>query len=258
MKQVLLTLFASVLSLGVQAQDLIIFRDGSEIVATVQQVSETLVTCQEGKKKDLRTTQYDTKTVYMIKYERRGNVFFREDGSHTYGGGRKEDIKREVNLPKDATIIYTTDAHEIVAYEVSIGNVVTYKLENKKKAAVQTLQRSLLFMIKYPDGTKDVMLRTERMEPPAAPAQPASPADATVTAAPEAPAAEPVKPEPPVVAPPAPIYPREATIVKKDKTRIKAVIYSENEQTVSYKKKTNPNGPMYKISRSQIADIKYK
>ena len=134
MKQVLLTLFASVLSLGVQAQDLIIFRDGSEIVATVQQVSETLVTCQEGKKKDLRTTQYDTKTVYMIKYERRGNVYFREDGSHTYGGGRKEDIKREVNLPKDATIIYTTDAHEIVAYEVSIGNVVTYKLENKKKA----------------------------------------------------------------------------------------------------------------------------
>ena len=67
-----------------------------------------------------------------------------------------------------------------------------------------------------------------------------------------------MKPEPPVVAPPAPIYPREATIVKKDKTRIKAVIYSENEQTVSYKKKTNPNGPMYKISRSQIADIKYK
>lgn len=55
-----------------------------------------------------------------------------------------------------------------------------------------------------------------------------------------------------------PPLPCAAVVTKTDGSVISAVIYEVGRDFVSYRKQSNPNGPMYKVDKSDVKNIKYQ
>ena len=90
----------------------------------------------------------------MLRFAKRGNVYITNDGKRVTGENRI--------LPKDADVIYLVEGQEIPAYDLRImEDRITYlPKKNKNKNVVpiaEVLPRSAVFMVKYTDGTTDVL-----------------------------------------------------------------------------------------------------
>lgn len=154
MKPLLAIIFSTCMPVMAMAQgDLVIFRDGSEKSVKVIQVADKRVTYLPQGKKDAQEMYADPKDIYMIHFKERGNVYITPEGKRVTGENRKTD--------KEADIIYMVEGKEIQAYELQVlENVIVYKAEKPKKkqyVAPTTIGKEEVFMIKYKDGTKDMM-----------------------------------------------------------------------------------------------------
>lgn len=132
--------------------DVIVLRDGTEVISKIIQVDDTDVMfvpiLGEG------TEKLELGQVYMLKFEKRGNVYITLDGKRKTGENQK--------IAKGADVIYLVSGKEIPGYEVQVNeNKITY-LPNprKNKNAIpiaEVLKPEEVFMIVYSDGTKDII-----------------------------------------------------------------------------------------------------
>lgn len=140
-------------ALAAAQDDLMIFRDGSEKSVKVIQVADKRVTYLPQGKKNTQETYADPKDVYMIRFKERGNVYITPEGKRVTGENRKTD--------KGADLIYMVEGKEIQAYNLQVlENVIVYQEEKPKKkqyVSPVTVGKDEVFMIKYKDGTKDMI-----------------------------------------------------------------------------------------------------
>lgn len=98
--------------------------------------------------------------IYMIKYAKRGNVFFTKEGNRKTGEVNEADSR--------ATLIYTTDYREIPAYDLEFDvDKIIYRSQKADKKNPQPARHVLglfqVFMIIYPDGTSEIVTELDKV-----------------------------------------------------------------------------------------------
>ncbi len=153
-------IFIFVALLPVKA-DLILLRDGSEILASVQQISDDRIVYQINRNDIGRFI--DTRDVYMIKFDKRGNIYITPDRKRISGENRP--------IPRGVDLVYLVDGAEFIAYNLHVGvdkiSFLPSKPNKKSLPVAQEYDRNQVFKIKYADGTIDII--TSLLAPPPAP-----------------------------------------------------------------------------------------
>ena len=157
-------------------------------------------------------------------------------------------------IPKDAVVIYYKDGREVPAYNLTMdANVVSFKTDKKTKNRPVFSPKSEVFMIRYPDGTRDILTnlaveeqqqREREAEEERIKAQrEAEKADSIKAAATEEAAST--------------TNPKKATIVTKKGVRMKVWVCSDTATVVSYKKVNSAKAPIFNMSKAKIKNIIY-
>ena len=203
-KWTLLLLFLVFCPLWTYAQrDLIILRDGSERRVKIVMVKNDNTLFATDKKSSIQES-IPNKDIYMIKYDKRGNVFFTENGERFSG---TDDAK----IPSNATAIYLLRGEEIIGYKDA-----------------STINKSDIFLIVYPDETRELLndfaiirrMREEALAEKKRQEEEARLAELRSR------------------------YPKDATIKTVKNVTINVSILSETEEYVTYKKLGQKNSPV--------------
>lgn len=227
----LLVLLIMVAHLDTYAQqDFILMRDGSSRRVQIDMVSSDMTTFIEegGNRVSVPNT-----AIYMIKYNKRGNVFFTEEGNRVSGD---DDGK----IPNGASAIYLLQGGEITGYRVSINEKsVSYAISKKSSAAINYIPVESVFLILYPDGTKDLIndFETIRQKKEKALEEQRRQEE-------EARLAE-IRAR----------YPKDAVITTKQGTKMTVSLLWENEQTIAYKKTNLKKSPIFCMDRTNIKEL---
>lgn len=239
----LILAFAVFPSLAVMAQsDLIMFRDGTEKKVKIVQVNNQKTVYKESASKKAPDFFVDNTKIYMIKYKSRGNVFFNEAGERMFGSNSGVAVQGQ------AALIYFVKGVEEAAYNVSMySGVVTYETK-RKKGKLKSATKSEIFLIKYPDGTKDILTDLVPQMEDVVVQQPTA-QDSLVEVSSETVSVQPVVQRE---------YPCKATIITTRNKRLKVFICAEDAETVSYKKVNTAKASIFKLSRKNIESINYQ
>lgn len=131
--------------------DLILLRDGSEIECTIRLVSDTDIKYLLPRNDQQMSTP--TSDVYMLNFNKRGNVYISPQGKRITGENRP--------IPKGADIVYLVEGKEIPAFNLNINDEEISFLDQKpsKKSipVAKVYKRSEVFKIVYRDGSTDVI-----------------------------------------------------------------------------------------------------
>ncbi len=225
----LLMMVANVLAFA--QQDFILMRDGSSRHVQIDVVSNDMTTFvdESGNRVSVPNT-----SIYMIKYGKRGNMFFTEEGNRISGN-------KEGKIPNGASAIYLLQGEEIIGYKVGINeNSVYYAITKKNNAPVNQIPSESVFLILYPDGTKDLIndFETVRRKKEEALAEQRRLEE-------EARLAE-IRAR----------YPKNATIVTKQGTHLNVSLIWENDQLVAYKKTNLKKSPTFCMDKTNIKELK--
>lgn len=214
--------------------DIILLRDGTERKGKVVMVTNENTIIIEGSKKTSTQDNVLNKSIYMIKYEKRGNVFFTDDGKRISGEG-------DGKIPAGASIIYLLEGNEIIAYNVSMDEGIVQFYNSKKKGSPQlSIPSDRVFLIKYPDGTKDLMNDFEEVK------RKEAEAEAERKRIEEEAQRKALQNQ----------YPKDATIRTIKNQSINVILLSENDEEITYKKKGIKNSPVFHMNKTKIKDIK--
>lgn len=230
---VLILLLSSVIQ--IYSQDLIIFRDGTEKKVRVAMVTNDNTTFTDASDKSATSQTVDNTSIYMIKYGKRGNVFFTAEGKRLTGDG-------DGKVPSNATVIYLLEGNEVIAYNVSIeeGQITFYSSKKKGTPQISVLSDKV-FLIKYPDGTKDMINSFEEQKQKEAEALAEK-----LRSEEEARQAE-LRNR----------YPKNAVIKTLKNLDVRVSILSENNGVITYKKTNLKNSPVFNMDRSNIKEVIY-
>ena len=234
-KWILIIMIVFAVTLHKLSHDIIILKDGTERKVKVAMVTNEKTMFTDAANKTALTESVDNTSVYMIKYEKRGNVFFTPDGKRITGD---DDGK----VPTTATVIYLLEGKEIVAYNVTLDNGEIKFNKNKKKGAEQfSIPSEIVFLIRYPDGTKDMMNSFEELKRRE-----------------EEALAEKLRLEEEArLAELRSKFPKDAIVKTIKNVNIKVVLLSEDDNGVTYRKAGIKNSPIYNMDRTNIKDIEY-
>ena len=230
---------------SVNAQkDMIILRSGMDDQGQVVMVSNdvTVFKNSSGEQQEI-----PNRNLYMIKYDKRGNVFFTETGE------RITDNENEGKTPKGSSLIYLIEGKEIVAFDVSIdvNNVSFFPINKKgsflpfssKKSDTQVkIPKERVFLIKHQDGTKDLITDFETIKKRKAEELARKRAQD-----------EKAKREAWLRS-----FPKSATIITKKEIVINAIVLSDDENVISFKRITMSNSPIFMMDKEHIQDVFYK
>ena len=232
-KRALLLLFLVFCPLCANAQrDLIILRDGSERKVKIIMVKNDNTVFAADKKSSIEQS-ISNKDIYMIKYDKRGNVFFTEDGERITGTG-------EAKIPSNATAIYLLKGEEIIGYNVEMdADKVSFTKSKKEGKDVSTINKSKIFLIVYPDETKEVLNDFETIK----------------RMREEALAEKKRQEEETRLAELRSRYPKDATIKTVKNLTINVSLLSETDEFVTYKKIDLKNSPVYQMNRTNIKEL---
>lgn len=245
----MLLLLSGALSGVTKAQDAIIFRDGRVKPVKIIQVNNDKTLYKDSGDKMAAEEFVENTQLFMLKFKTRGNVVFNSKGERVY------TVSEHTQIPKDAIVIYYKDGKEVPAYSLTMdANVVTFSTSKRDKGNPVLAQKTDIFMICYPDGTRDILtnlameeqkerereatalrLKAEREAEIADSIQKASTAEESASAQ----------------------SPRKATIVTKKGARMKVWVCSETATMVSYKKTNTPKAPIFQMSKAKIKNIIY-
>ena len=145
------------------SQDLLMLRSGDEIFGKVDRVSKTEAVmniakeCRPYYDQMNGVARIPVSDLYMIKYKERGNVYFNEDGTRITGENRK--------LDKTANLIYLTTGREIPAWDVNFGAQEVSYSDARRDGKRTSIASDEIFLIKYIDGSKDIITSIEKKEP---------------------------------------------------------------------------------------------
>lgn len=138
--------------------DLIMLRDGSRVEAKINQISGKVVKFK-NETSGVKLDELPLTDIYMIKYAKRGTMFFTKEGNRKTGEQIEADSK--------ATMIYTTDYREIPAYELEFDvDKLVYRTQKATRKNPQPTRHvmalSQVFMIIYPDGTSETVTELDQ------------------------------------------------------------------------------------------------
>lgn len=152
-------LFSLILSATGLAADQLMLRSGDLIEGKLIKISDSEVSFRPitgkggmfSKAKMGDEMKLDLNSVYMVKTEKRGTIFL-------VNGQRV--IRENVEIPKDADVIYLVEGMEIPAWQLKLENgIISYQKEKEKKRAMSNIgafPQEEVFMVKYSDGSVDV------------------------------------------------------------------------------------------------------
>lgn len=245
--------FMSIFLLGLTsttiiAQDAIIFRDGRVKSVKIIQTNNDKTLFRESDNKKAPEEYVENTKVFMLKFRTRGNVVFNSNGERILA------TSEPTQIPKDAVVVYYKDGREVPAYNLTMdANVVSFKTNKKTKDRPVFSPKSEVFMIRYPDGTRDILTnlaveeqqqREREAEEERIKAQrEAEKADSIKAAATEEAAST--------------TNPKKATIVTKKGVRMKVWVCSDTPTMVSYKKVNSAKAPVFNMSKAKIKNIIY-
>ena len=181
----------------------------------------------------------------MIKYEKRGNTFYNSKG---------EVIKTSPSasqLSKKDIGIYLCEGEEIIASEVSMDvENVSYKISGKnnliskkRKGESFSIPKSKIFLIRYYDGTKELLTNLEKQENESLVE---NNQDIPVVNHPFIPTSKDTK------------YPCPATLRLENRNELQVIIYDEDNQYVHYRKKDWQDGPIFRMSKKKVKKVSFK
>ena len=230
------------------AQDAIIFRDGRvKSVKIIQTNNDKTLFKESGNKKAFEEFVENTK-VFMLKFKTRGNVVFNANGE------RILTTSKHTEIPKDAIVVYYKDGREVPAYNLTMDtSTVSFKTSKKAKDRPIFSPKSEVFMIRYPDGTRDILtnLAVEEQQKQEREAE-----EARLKAQREAEVADSIKAAVIEEAASA-TNPKKATIVTKKGVRMKVWVCSDTSTMVSYKKANSAKAAIFNMSKAKIKNIIY-
>jgi len=229
-------LYAMTFPMQMLAQhDLIIFRDGTERKVKIAMVTNDNTTFIEGDKKSSRQETVDNKSIYLIKYEKRGNMFFTDEGKRFSGEG-------DGKIPSGASVIYLLEGNEVPAYNVTIEGGSVMFFNSKKKGSPQlSVGSDKVFLIKYPDGTRDLMNDFEEIK------RKQAEAEVERLRQEEAARQEEMRNQ----------YPKDASIWTQKNQEFGIILLSEDDEEICYQKKGMKNSPVFRMKRANIKEITY-
>lgn len=236
------------ISLGLYAQDAIIYRDGRVKEVKIIQTNNDNTLFKEAGNKHAAEDYVDNKQVFMLKFKTRGNVVFNANGE------RILTTSERIQIPKDAIVVYYKDGREVPAYNLTMdANVVSFKPNKKAKYRPIYSAKSEVFMIRYPDGTRDILtnLAVEEQRQREREAE-----EARLKAQREAVVADSIK-QVTVEAAASATNPKKATIITKKGMRMKVWVCSETDSMVSYKKTNSSKAAIFNMSKAKIKSIVY-
>lgn len=245
--------FLSILLLGLTniatyAQDAIIFRDGRVKSVKIIQTNNDKTLFKESGNKNASEEYVENIKVFMLKFKTRGNVVFNANGE------RILTTSKHTEIPKDAIVVYYKDGREIPAYNLTMdASVVSFKTNKRAKDRPIFSPKSEVFMICYPDGTRDILTnlavaeqqQREREEE-----------DARLKAQREAEVADSIKAAT-IEEAASTTNPKKATIVTKKGVRMKVWVCSDTATMVSYKKVNSAKAAIFNMSKAKIKNIIY-
>jgi hypothetical protein len=235
-------------SLCLYAQDAIIYRDGRMKSVKIIQTNNDKTLFKESDNKKATEEYVENTKVFMLKFKTRGNVVF---NSH---GERILTTSEHTQIPKDAIVVYYKDGREVPAYNLTMdANVVSFKTSKKDRKAPVFSPKSEVFMIRYPDGTRDILtnLAVEEQRQREREAE-----ESRLKAQREAETADSIKAATAEVAASA-SNPEKATIVTKKGVRMKVWVCSDTATMVSYKKVNSAKAPVFNMSKAKIKNVIY-
>lgn len=245
--------FISIFLLGltsttIKAQDAIIYRDGRVKEVKIIQTNNDKTLFKETGNKHATEEYVDNKQVFMLKFKTRGNVVFNANGERILATSER------IQIPKDAIVVYYKDGREVPAYNLTMdANVVSFKPNKKAKYRPIYSAKSEVFMIRYPDGTRDILtnLAVEEQHQREREAE-----EARLKAQREAVVADSIK-QATVEAAASEANPKKATIITKKGMRMKVWVCSETDSMVSYKKTNSSKAAIFNMSKAKIKSIVY-
>lgn len=230
------------------AQDAIIFRDGRvKSVKIIQTNNDKTLFKESGNKKASEEYVENTK-VFMLKFKTRGNVVFNANGE------RILTTSEHTEIPKDAIVVYYKDGREIPAYNLTMdASTVSFKTSKKNKNRPIYSPKSEVFMIHYPDGTRDILtnLAVEEQQQQEREAE-----EARLKSQREAEVADSIK-EAVIEEAVSTTNPKKGTIVTKKGVRMKVWVCSDTATMVSYKKVNSAKAAIFNMSKANIKNIIY-
>lgn len=245
--------FVSIFLLGLTsttiiAQDAIIFRDGRVKSVKIIQTNNDKTLFRESDNKKAPEEYVENTKVFMLKFKTRGNVVFNSNGERILA------TSEPTQIPKDAIVVYYKDGREVPAYNLTMDeNVVSFKTDKKTKDRPVFSPKSEVFMISYPDGTRDILTnlaveeqrqRERETEEERLKEQREAEAVESIKAAATEEAASATNP-------------KKATIVTKKGVRMKVWVCSDTATMVSYKKVNSAKAPVFNMSKAKIKNIIY-
>lgn len=234
--------------LGAAAQDAIIFRDGRMKSVKIIQTNNDKTLFKESGNKNASEEYIENTKVFMLKFKTRGNVVFNANGE------RILTTSEHIEIPRDAIVVYYKDGREVPAYNLTMDtSTVSFKTSKKAKDRPIFSPKSEVFMIRYPDGTRDILtnlavaeqLQRERKAE-----------EARLKAQREAEVADSIKAAVIEEAASA-TNPKKATIVTKKGVRMKVWVCSDTPTMVSYKKAYSAKAAIFNMSKAKIKNIIY-
>lgn len=244
----LLLLFLGEFCVATKGQDAIIYRDGRVKEVKIIQTNNDKTLFKEAGNKHAAEEYVDNKQVFMLKFKTRGNVVFNANGE------RILTTSERIQIPKDAIVVYYKDGREVPAYNLTMdANVVSFKPNKKAKYRPIYSAKSEVFMIRYPDGTRDILtnLPVEEQHQREREAE-----EARLKAQREAVVADSIK-QATVEAAASETNPKKATIITKKGMRMKVWVCSETNSMVSYKKTNSSKAAIFNMSKAKIKSIVY-
>ena len=163
-------------------------------------------------------------------------------------------FKEHTEIPKDAIVVYYKDGREVPAYNLTMdASVVSFKTTKKAKDRPIFSPKSEVFMIRYPDGTRDILsnLAVAEQQQREREAE-----EARLKAQREAEVADSIKAAAIEEAASA-TNPKKATIVTKKGVRMKVWVCSDTATMVSYKKVNSAKAAIFNMSKAKIKNIIY-
>lgn len=241
-------IFAWAYNIAIYAQDAIIFRDGRVKSVKIIQTNNDKTLFKESDNKNASEEYVENTKVFMLKFKTRGNVVFNANGE------RILTTSEHTEIPKDAIVVYYKDGREVPAYNLTMdASVVSFKTSKKAKERPIFSPKSEVFMIRYPDGTRDILTnlavaeqqQREREEE-----------EARLKAQRETEVADSIKAAAIEEAASA-TNPKKVTIVTKKGVRIKVWVCSDTPTMVSYKKVNSAKAAIFNMSKAKIKNIIY-
>ena len=238
----------TIFNLKLHAQDAIIFRDGRVKSVKIIQTNNDKTLFKESGNKNASEEYVENTKVFMLKFKTRGNVVFNANGE------RILTTSEHTEIPKDAIVVYYKDGREIPAYNLTMdASVVSFKTSKRAKDRPIFSPKSEVFMIRYPDGTRDILTnlaveeqqqREREAEEARQKAQREAEVSDSITAAAMEEAASATNP-------------KKATIVTKKGVRMKVWVCSDTPTMVSYKKVNSAKAAIFNMSKAKIKNIIY-